>query len=157
VKLRLEFTVEPFVEGRPGTHVRAAIEEARRLGFDPDVGPFATAVEGESGLVVDAVAAITQAAFAAGATRVAVTVSRPGKVAGSRTGGPRPPILDRLIDQVERELGARLGELSREGKQRAVKRLDECGAFDLRRSTEAVADALGVSRITVYNYLNKLP
>ncbi len=32
--------------------------------------------------------------------------------------------------------------------------LDERGAFTLRKSIEDVADALGVSRITVYNYLN---
>ena len=32
--------------------------------------------------------------------------------------------------------------------------LDERGAFQLRKSVEEVADALGVSRFTVYNYLN---
>ncbi len=64
--------------------------------------------------------------------------------------------LDRLIAQVERELGAPLADLSREDKQRAVRLLDEQGAFLLRRSVEDVADALGVSRITVYNYLNAL-
>ncbi len=62
--------------------------------------------------------------------------------------------LQRMIGRVERELGGRLGELSREDKQRAVQLLDERGAFNLRKSIEDVADALGVSRITVYNYLN---
>jgi hypothetical protein len=64
--------------------------------------------------------------------------------------------LDRLIDSVERELGGHLEDLSREDKQRAVKMLDERGAFVLRRSVEDVADALGVSRITIYNYLNAI-
>ena len=64
--------------------------------------------------------------------------------------------LGRMIEQVEDELGARLPDLSREGKQRAVRLLDERGAFLLRRSVEDVADALGVSRITVYNYLNAI-
>jgi HTH domain len=64
--------------------------------------------------------------------------------------------LDRLIEQVERELGGRLADLSREGKQVAVRLLDDRGAFLLRRSVEDVADALGVSRITVYNYLNAM-
>jgi hypothetical protein len=64
--------------------------------------------------------------------------------------------LNRLIDGVERELGAPLGELGREDKQRAVRLLEERGAFTLRRSVEDVADALGVSRITVYNYLNAM-
>ena len=62
--------------------------------------------------------------------------------------------LDRLIDQVEKELGGSLENLSREGKQRAVKLLDDRGAFELRRSVEDVADTFGVSRITIYNYLN---
>ena len=64
--------------------------------------------------------------------------------------------LGRMIEQVEDELGARLPDLSREAKQRAVRLLDERGAFLLRRSVEDVADALGVSRITVYNYLNAI-
>ncbi|HEY8093561.1 MAG TPA: helix-turn-helix domain-containing protein [Acidimicrobiales bacterium] len=64
--------------------------------------------------------------------------------------------LGRLIEQVEDELGGHLAELSREDKQRAVRLLDDRGAFLLRRAVEDVADALGVSRITVYNYLNAI-
>jgi hypothetical protein len=67
-----------------------------------------------------------------------------------------PMTLPRLIDGVERELGGRLGDLSREDKQRAVRMLEERGAFMLRRAVDDVADALGVSRITVYNYLNAM-
>ena len=57
-----------------------------------------------------------------------------------------PPLhgaLDRLIDAVEAELGGRLPELGREDKQRAVRLLDERGAFTLRRAVEDVADAHG--------------
>jgi predicted transcriptional regulator YheO len=57
---------------------------------------------------------------------------------------------------VEKELGAKLALLSRSEKQRAIRLLDERGAFILRRAVEDVADAMGVSRITVYNYLNSL-
>jgi hypothetical protein len=64
--------------------------------------------------------------------------------------------LGRLIEQVQEELGGHLADLSREDKQRAVRLLDDRGAFLLRRSVEDVADALGVSRITVYNYLNAI-
>ena len=70
-----------------------------------------------------------------------------------------PPLhgaLERLIDAVEAELGDSLPLLSREGKQRAIRLLDERGAFILRRAVEDVADAMGVSRITVYNYLNAI-
>jgi hypothetical protein len=79
---------------------------------------------------------------------------------GVTVGGLRLPQLqgamNRLIEGVERELGGRLGQLSREDKQRAVRLLEERGAFLLRRSAEEVADAMGVSRITVYNYLNAM-
>ena len=64
--------------------------------------------------------------------------------------------LDRLIESVEREFGQRLPQLTREDKQKAIRMLDERGAFTLRRAVEDVADAMGVSRITVYNYLNAL-
>jgi hypothetical protein len=73
-------------------------------------------------------------------------------------GGLRLPgvhgALDRMIAGVEAELGAPLAELSREDKQKAVRMLDDQGAFQLRKAVEEVADALGVSRFTVYNYLN---
>ena len=76
-------------------------------------------------------------------------------VAGVRT-APLHGALDRLIESVESELGGRLRDLPREDKQRAVRLLDEQGAFVLRRAVEDVADAMGVSRITVYNYLNAI-
>jgi hypothetical protein len=77
---------------------------------------------------------------------------------GELVGGLRLPgvhgTLERMIAAVESELGGRLASLSREAKQEAVRRLDRRGAFQLRRAVEEVADALGVSRFTVYNYLN---
>ena len=76
-------------------------------------------------------------------------------IAGVRI-APLHGALDRLIEGVEREFGAKLPTLEREDKQRAVRLLDERGAFILRRAVEDVADAMGVSRITVYNYLNAL-
>ena len=72
----------------------------------------------------------------------------------------RPPALhgalDRLIDSVEREIGCSVTRMDREQKQLAIRLLDERGAFILRRAVEDVADAMGVSRITVYNYLNAI-
>ncbi len=56
---------------------------------------------------------------------------------------------------VERECGQPLSGLDRIEKQRVVKMLNERGAFQLRRSVERVAEELGVSRFTVYNYLNR--
>ena len=63
--------------------------------------------------------------------------------------------LDRMIASVESELGGKLAELPRPDKQRAVRLLEERGAFELRKAVESVAAALGVSRFTVYNYLHR--
>lgn len=77
---------------------------------------------------------------------------------GEVVGGLRLPgvrgALDRMIAAVEGELGSPLALMSRVDKQRAVRLLDDRGAFQLRKAVEEVADALGVSRFTVYNYLN---
>jgi hypothetical protein len=110
------------------------------------------------------VTAIRPVVEAVGATFIAATqveasdVPRvwEGEVVGAVRMPPLHGALDRLIDAVEAELGDRLPRLSREDKQRAVRLLDERGAFILRRAVEDVADAMGVSRITVYNYLNAI-
>ncbi len=79
---------------------------------------------------------------------------------GALVGGLRMPDLQdalaRLIAGVEQQLGGELASLSREDKQRAVRMLEERGAFQIRKSIEDTADAMGVSRITVYNYLNAI-
>jgi hypothetical protein len=74
-------------------------------------------------------------------------------VAGFRVPGLHG-VLERLLDQLERDAGRPLDQLDREAKQDAVRRLDDQGAFVVRRAVEEVADRLGVSRFTVYNYLN---
>ena len=105
--------------------------------------------------VVDAVGATLVPADDREASDVAARVGR----RGGRRRCRMPPLhgaLDRLIDAVEAELGGKLPDLGREDKQRAVRLLDERGAFTLRRAVEQVADAMGVSRITVYNYLNAI-
>ncbi len=103
-------------------------------------------------------------ADAVGATVVGPGQVRPGDVElrweGELVGGFRPAsldgALDRMIAAVEKELGLPADQLDREQKQEFVRRLDELGAFTLRRSVEDVAEVLGVSRFTVYNYLNAL-
>jgi hypothetical protein len=106
--------------------------------------------------------ALEPVATALGATLVAGTRLRGGDIPlrwdGELVGGLRMPgvrgTLDRLVAAIEAELGGPLAELSREDKQRAVRMLDDQGAFQLRRAVEEVAEVLGVSRFTVYNYLN---
>jgi len=76
--LLVEFTIEPFIEGDPGPHVRAAVDAAERSGLTVDFGPFGTTVSGEDDVVLDAVDRILRAATAAGATRVSLQLARSG-------------------------------------------------------------------------------
>lgn len=64
--------------------------------------------------------------------------------------------LDRLVAAVEREFDARLADMSRSEKQAAVRRLDEQGAFLLRGAVDDVSSWMGVSRVTLYSYLNAI-
>ncbi len=73
-----EFTIEPFVEGDPGPHVREAIAVAEAAGLDVEVGPFGTAVEGDVTAVLDAVDGVIRAAVANGATRVSLQLTVAG-------------------------------------------------------------------------------
>ena len=62
--------------------------------------------------------------------------------------------LAHLIAQGEAHIGRPLAEMTRGDKQQLVRYLDERGAFVLRKAVESVAETLGVSRFTVYNYLD---
>lgn len=86
-----------------------------------------------------------------GATLAAVRLST-----ATATAEAEPDLgIDRLLNEVAAEFGIALTDLPREEKQRAVRLLEERGAFSYRKSAEKVAEALGVTRFTVYNYLNR--
>ena len=74
--IRLEYTVEPFVEGAPGPHVRAALDAASQAGLDVDFGPFGTTVAGDDDAVLAATDRILRAAIEAGASRVSLQLVR---------------------------------------------------------------------------------
>ncbi|MEU4034991.1 helix-turn-helix domain-containing protein [Streptomyces collinus] len=63
--------------------------------------------------------------------------------------------LDHILAAMERRRGRPLAELDRKSKQEVVRILEARGAFAVRHGVETVASALGVSRFTVYNYLNR--
>ena len=63
--------------------------------------------------------------------------------------------LDHLLLDLERRHGKPLKDLDRKTKQSVVRILEARGAFTVRHGVETVATALGVSRFTVYNYLNR--
>lgn len=62
--------------------------------------------------------------------------------------------LGHLLAALERRHGRPLADLDRRAKQKVVRDLEARGAFAVRHGVETVAGALGVSRFTVYNYLN---
>lgn len=63
--------------------------------------------------------------------------------------------LDHILAALERGKGRPLADLDRKTKQEIVRGLEARGAFAVRHGVETVASALGVSRFTVYNYLNR--
>ena len=151
--IRAEFLVEPFVEGAPGHHVAVALDACRSHGLEPEMGPFATTITGPVDVVTAAVEEMSRAALSHGATAVQV---RLGEVGSSPRFGDLHDALEQMVASVEEQLGAPLPELSREQKQAAVRMLDQRGAFLLRKAVETVGEMMGVSRITIYNYLNAI-
>jgi DNA binding protein with HTH domain len=65
--------------------------------------------------------------------------------------------LNRMIAAAATHVGVPLSEMSRSQKQQVVRYLDERGAFLMKKAVEQVAGELGVSRFTIYNYLEEEP
>lgn len=74
--LLVEFTIEPFHEGNPGQHVRAAVEAAEALGATVDFGPFGSSCTVPEALAGAVSQAVISAAFANGATHVSLHAER---------------------------------------------------------------------------------
>lgn len=74
--LQVEFTIEPFVEGRPGPHVTAAIAAAEACGVVVELGPFGSSCRIPLDRAGEVTGAIVDAAFANGATHVSMHTER---------------------------------------------------------------------------------
>jgi predicted transcriptional regulator YheO len=61
-----------------------------------------------------------------------------------------------MVTQVVAEMGRTPAAMSREEKMEVVKRLEERGAFLVKRSAEQVAEALDLSRYTIFSYLKEI-
>ncbi len=72
---RVEFVIEPFADGEPGSHVRAGITAMESQGLTVIMGPFGSLVEGSTEDVSGAISSMVQAAIADGANRVLVEVT----------------------------------------------------------------------------------
>jgi len=71
---RLEFIVEPFVEGRPGSHVTETVAALAAMGVEVDFGALASSCVVGADLVPEVVATLMRVAFVNGATRVNIDV-----------------------------------------------------------------------------------
>lgn len=151
--LAVEFLVEPFSEGSPGEHVQAAVAAFEARSIPVELGPFSSVAAGDPNAVAQAVADMVLAAMAAGATSLRIHVAPDAK---DLRVGPLHDALRSMIRAAERDIGSNVEEWTRADKQRVVRLLEEHGAFLLRGAVDDMARIMGVSRITIYNYLNAI-
>jgi predicted transcriptional regulator YheO len=65
-------------------------------------------------------------------------------------------VLAAIIAAIVSEMGKSPAAMNRDEKMEVVKRLDERGAFLVKRSAEQVAEALDLSRHTIFSYLKEI-
>ncbi|KOG90224.1 hypothetical protein [Streptomyces varsoviensis] len=76
MRLRVEFTTEPFDLDEPPQHAVIAREVVQSASLDAvDVGPFGNTAEGTADRVLTAVDSMLRESLAAGATRVSLQVN----------------------------------------------------------------------------------
>ncbi|MFD3523297.1 hypothetical protein [Streptomyces sp. NPDC058653] len=76
MRLRVEFTTEPFDLDEAPDHAVVAREVIRTADLDAvDVGPFGNTAEGGADAVISAVDALLRRSLEAGATRVSLQVN----------------------------------------------------------------------------------
>lgn len=93
VRLRVEFTTEPFDLDEAPAHAVVAREVIQSASLDAvDVGPFGNTAEGGADAVLTAVDALLRRSLEAGATRVSlqVNVIGDGGILGGGTRGGEP-------------------------------------------------------------------
>ncbi|MBE8476789.1 hypothetical protein [Streptomyces justiciae] len=76
MRLRVEFTTEPFDLDEAPAHAVAAREVVEAAALDAvDVGPFGNTAEGDADAVLSAVDALLRESLKAGATRISLQVN----------------------------------------------------------------------------------
>jgi len=87
-------------------------------------------------------------------------VGRLGSVAAPETeeifAGDIRDVVAGMIAKLLSEMGKTPAAMSRDEKMEVVKGLEERGAFLVKRSAEQVADALDLSRYTIFSYLKEI-
>jgi predicted transcriptional regulator YheO len=65
-------------------------------------------------------------------------------------------LLDYLLQEAQKSVGKSVASMTREDKLKFLKSLDDKGAFLISKSGERVCKYLGVSKFTLYNYLETI-
>ena len=76
--LTVEFTIEPFVDGAPGSHVTAAVAAVEAHGVSVEFGPFGSSFSVAQSLLPQVIADLMKAAYDNGATYVSIAVGLSG-------------------------------------------------------------------------------
>jgi predicted transcriptional regulator YheO len=97
------------------------------------------------------------------AQRVLANIAAVGRLGGDAVpereevfAGDIREVVDSMITKILGEMGKTPAAMTREEKMEVVKRLEERGAFLVKRSAEQVADALDLSRYTIFSYLKEI-
>lgn len=64
-------------------------------------------------------------------------------------------VMDAMITEAIRETGKPVGHMTRDDKISVLESLDQRGATQMRKSVDAIATRLGISRVTAYAYLDE--
>lgn len=74
--IKVEFTIEPFVEGEPPARVTLAVAAIEATGVVVEIGVFGSSFTATEEQIGPAVAALVQTAHANGATHVTITTEQ---------------------------------------------------------------------------------
>ena len=70
--IKVEFTIEPFVEGEPPARVTSTVAALESLGCVVEIGPFGSSFVVDENVVGEALSVLVTTAYAHGATHVTV-------------------------------------------------------------------------------------
>jgi predicted transcriptional regulator YheO len=87
---------------------------------------------------------------------ISVEESGKGEGAGATEAIPSNvnDLLDQLIEESRRYIGKPISAMTKEEKTEAIRYLDRKGALLIKKSSDRIAKYYGISKYTLYNYLN---
>lgn len=147
----VEFVVEPRDEAGQADQAEIADAAFSQTGLSVTNDSYGGTSGGSVDEIVDAVGTLIRTALASGMASVRIHV---GRADADLAVAPLHDALELMIRSAEREIGSPPSEWTRQQCKAVLRQLDQQGAFLLRGAVDDLARILGVSRITVYNYLN---